>query len=153
MGFAMSFRDLLDFAPQAAAIFNDYPVAASVLSGLVLLALGFLAGWWLRGAVDASEIRRLNVETQGLKKEINELRIQLGVRDGRLESAKQKDETLTRAVEQAKADFERLNEQIRSSATPALISKTAKSTAQAIEQITAANSALRSTLRVRWLRH
>jgi hypothetical protein len=149
----MSFKDLQDLAPQAAAIFNDYPIAALVLLGLVLLGLGFLTAWWLRGAVDAGEIKRLNVETQGLKKEINEVRIQLAVRQERLELAKQRDETLTHAVEQARADFERLNEQIRSSANPALISKTAKSTAQAIEQITAANTALRSTLSVRWLRH
>jgi hypothetical protein len=149
----MSFKDLRDFAPPAAAIFNDYPIAALVLLGLVLLSLGFLTAWWLRGAVDAGEIRRLNVETQGLKKEINEVRIQLAVRQERLELAKQRDETLTHAVEQARADFERLNEQIRSSAHPALISKIAKSTAQAIEQITAANIALRSTLSVRWLRH
>jgi hypothetical protein len=149
----MSFKDLRDFAPQAAAIFNDYPIAALVLLGLVLLGLGFLTAWWLRGAVDAGEIRRLNVETQGLKKGINEVHIQLAVRQERLELAKQRDETLTHAVEQARADFERLNEQIRSSADPALISKTAKSTAQAIEQITAANTALRSTLSVRWLRH
>jgi hypothetical protein len=64
----MNFKHLLDYVPQAAVLFNDYPIAALVLLGLVLLGLGFLTAWWLRGAVDAGEIRRLHVETQVLKK-------------------------------------------------------------------------------------
>jgi hypothetical protein len=143
-----NFKGLLDFAPQAVAIFKDYPIAA-----LVVLGLGFLTAWWLRGVVDASEIRGLNAQIEGLKRDINRVRMQLAIRHERLQLAKQREETLTHGVEQARADFERLHEQIKSSANPALISKTAMSTAQAIEQITAANTALRSTLNVRWLRY
>jgi hypothetical protein len=54
-------------------------------------------------------------------------------------------------VEQARAEFERLPQLIKSRANPVMISKTATSTAQAVEQITAANTVLRSTLSVRWL--
>ena len=43
-----NFKGLLDFAPQAGAIFEDYLIAA-----LVVLGLGFLTAWWLRGVVDA----------------------------------------------------------------------------------------------------
>lgn len=148
----MNFKDLLDFldfAPQAAAIFEDHPIAAA----LVLLVLGFLAAWWLRGLVDAGEMRALNVQNQQLNTDINSIRIQLAVRHERLQLAQEREETLTQAVEQARAEFERLHEQIKSSANPVLICKTATSTAQAIEQITAANTVLRSTLSVRWLRH
>jgi len=58
-----NFKGLLDFARQAVAIFEDYPIAA-----LVVLGLGFLTAWWLRGVVDAGEIRGLNAQTEGLKK-------------------------------------------------------------------------------------
>jgi putative lipoic acid-binding regulatory protein len=103
------------------------------------------------GLVDAGEIRALNVQSQQLNTDINMIRVQLAVRHERLQLAQQREETLTQAVGQARAEFERLHEQIKSSANPVLISKTATSTAQAIEQITAANTVLRSTLRVRWL--
>jgi hypothetical protein len=142
-----NFKGLLDFAPQAVAIFKDYPIAA-----LVLLGLGFLAAWWLRGAVDAGEIRGLNAQTEGLKKDINRVRMQLAVRDERLQLAKQREETLTHAMEQVTAGFNRLHEQIKTSASPALISE-ATSTAQAIGEMIVANIALRSTLSVRWLRY
>jgi hypothetical protein len=146
----MNFKDLLDFldfAPQTGAIFEDHPIAAA----LVLLVLGFLAAWWLRGVVDAGEMRALNVQNQQLNTDINVVRIQLAGRHERLQLAQQREETLTQAVEQARAEFERLHELIKSSANPVLISKTATSTAQAIEQITAANTVLRGTLSVRWL--
>src|SRR5262245_29671760 len=133
----MIFKDLLDFldfAPQAGAIFEDHPIAAA----LVLLGLGSLAAWWLRGLVNAREIRALNVQSQQLNTDINIIRVQLAARHERLQLAQQRQETLTQAVEQARAQFERLHEQIKSSANPVLISKTATSTAQAIEQITAA---------------
>ena len=146
----MNFKDpldFLDFAPHAGAIFEDHPIAAA----LVLLVLGFLAAWWLRGVVDAGEIRGLNVQSQQLNTDINMMRIQLAVRHERLQLAQERAETLTQAVEQARAEFERLHEQIKSSAIPVLICKTATSTAQAIEQITAANTVLPSTLSVRWL--
>ena len=94
----MNFKDLLDFldfAPQAAAIFEDHPIAAA----LVLLVLGFLAAWWLRGVVDAGEMRALNVQNQQLNTDINSIRIQLAVRHERLQLAQEREETLTQAVE------------------------------------------------------
>jgi NAD(P)-dependent dehydrogenase (short-subunit alcohol dehydrogenase family) len=146
----MNVRDLLDFldfAPQTEAILEDHTRAAA----LVLLGLGFLTAWLLRGLVDVREIRALNVQSQQLNTDIDSVRIQLAVRHERLELAGQREETLAQAVEQARAEFGRLHELIKSSANPVLISKSATSTAQAVEQTTAANTVLRSTLSVRWL--
>jgi hypothetical protein len=78
--------DFLDFARQMRAIFEDYPIAAA----LVLLGLGF----W--GLVDAHEIRALNVQSQQLNTDINMIRMQLAVRHERLQSAQQREETLTK---------------------------------------------------------
>jgi hypothetical protein len=133
----MSFKDLLDFAPQAVAIFKDYPVAA-----LVLLVLGLLAAWWFRGVVDAGEIRGLK---EGLNAETNGLRAQLAVRDERLQLASEKEKTLTDAVGKATAEYSRLHSQIETKADPNL-SATAAETAQAIGQIATANNALRGLL-------
>ena len=146
----MNFKDLLDFldfAPQTEAILEGHPIAAA----LVLLGLGFLTAWLLRGLVDVREIRALNVQSQQLNTDIDSVRIQLAVRHERLQLAGQREETLAQAVEQARAEFGRLHELIKSSANPVLISKSATSTAQAVEQTTAANTVLRSTLSVRWL--
>jgi hypothetical protein len=66
----------------------------------VLLALGFLAAWWLRGLADACEMRALNVQNQQLNTDINSIRIQLAVRHERLQLAQEREETLTQAVEQ-----------------------------------------------------
>jgi hypothetical protein len=146
----MNFKDLLDFldfAPQTEAILEDHTRAAA----LVLLGLGLLTAWLLRGLVDVREIRALNVQSQQLNTDIDSVRIQLAVRHERLELAGQREETLAQAVEQARAEFGRLHELIKSSANPVLISKSATSTAQAVEQTTAANTVLRSTLSVRWL--
>ena len=146
----MNVRDLLDFldfAPQTEAILEDHTRAAA----LVLLGLGFLTAWLLRGLVDVREIRALNVQSQQLNTDIDSVRIQLAVRHERLQLAGQREETLAQAVEQARAEFGRLHELIKSSANPVLISKSATSTAQAVEQTTAANTVLRSTLSVRWL--
>jgi hypothetical protein len=90
----MNFKDLLDFldfAPQTKAILVDHPIAAA----LMLLGLGFLAAWWLRGLVDVREIRALNVQSQQLNADINSVRIQLAVRHERLQLAGQREETLT----------------------------------------------------------
>jgi hypothetical protein len=83
----------------------------------------------LRGLVDAREIRALNVQSQQLNTDINMVRVQLAVRHERFQLAQQREETLTQAVEQARAEFECLHEQIKSGANPVLISKTATSTA------------------------
>ena len=81
-------------------------------------------------------------QTQGLKKDINRVGIQLAVRGRTL--------AVTHAMEQVTAGFNRPHEQIKTSASPALISE-ATSTAQAIGEMIVANIALRSTLSVRWL--
>jgi septal ring factor EnvC (AmiA/AmiB activator) len=86
---------------------------AAPVPTLLFLALGAIAAWWFRGAMDDGEIRGLKAQVQALEE--------------RLRLAADRAQQLTDTKQQIEADLQKLQEQIETGASAKALETTAAS--------------------------